>query len=76
MTATLEAQSVSFELSEDHKMVQDMVRKLADEEFKPRAAHYDKTREFPWENTKKLSELGLMGVGGVEEEVSASTCQR
>jgi alkylation response protein AidB-like acyl-CoA dehydrogenase len=67
MTATLQAQTMSFELSEDHKMVQDMVRKLADEEIKPKAAHYDETREFPWENTKKLAELGLMGVTVPEE---------
>ncbi len=67
MTATLEAQAMSFELSEDHKMVKDMVKKLADEEIKPRAAHYDETREFPWENTKKLAELGLMGVTVPEE---------
>ena len=67
MTATLEAQGMSFDLSEDHTMVHDMVKKLADEEIKPRAAHYDETREFPWDNIKKLSELGLMGVTVPEE---------
>lgn len=67
MTATLNAPSMSFELSEDHRMVQDMVRKLATEEIAPRAAHYDETREFPWENIKKLAELGLMGVVVPEE---------
>ena len=39
----------------------------ADEEIAPRAAHYDDTREFPWENTKKLAELGLMGITVPEE---------
>lgn len=67
MTATLDAPKMSFELSEDHQMVKDMVKKLADEEILPRAAHYDETREFPWENIKKLSELGLMGVVVPEE---------
>ena len=67
MTVTVDAPALCFELSEDHKMVKDMVRKLADEEIAPRAAHYDETREFPWENTKKLAELGLMGITVPEE---------
>lgn len=53
---------ICFEMSEDHKMVLDMVRKLAAEEIAPRAAQYDISREFPWDNVKKMSELGLMGV--------------
>jgi len=67
MTVTLDAPTMCFELSEDHKMVRDMVKKLADEEIAPKAAHYDETREFPWEHTKKLAELGLMGVTVPEE---------
>ena len=67
MTVTVDAPTLCFELSEDHKMVKDMVKKLADEEIAPRAAHYDETREFPWENTKKLAELGLMGITVPEE---------
>jgi alkylation response protein AidB-like acyl-CoA dehydrogenase len=59
--------SVSFNLSEDHKMVRDMVRKLATEEIAPKAAEYDRTREFPWDNIKKMAELGLMGVTVPEE---------
>ena len=53
---------VCFNLSDDHKMVRDMVRKLASEEIAPRAAEYDRSREFPWDNIKKMAELGLMGV--------------
>ena len=53
---------VCFNLSDDHKMVRDMVRKLASEEIAPRAAEYDRTREFPWDNIRKMAELGLMGV--------------
>ncbi len=68
MTATMDVPAMmSFDLSEDHQMVKDMVKKLADEEIAPRAAHYDETREFPWENCKKLAELGLMGVTVPEE---------
>ncbi|MGE0493460.1 MAG: acyl-CoA dehydrogenase [Vulcanimicrobiota bacterium] len=67
MTLTKEAAGMCFELSEDHRMVQDMVRKMANEHIAPRAAEYDRTREFPWENVKKLAELGLMGVTVPEE---------
>lgn len=67
MTATATESSLCFDLSEDHAMVRDMVYKLANEEIRPRAAHYDITREFPRENTDKLAELGLMGVTVPEE---------
>ncbi len=67
MTMTSVAPGICFELSEDHKMVQEMVKKLADEHIRPKAAHYDETREFPWENVKKLSERGVMGVTVPEE---------
>ena len=67
MTMTAEAPTMSFDLSEDHAMVRDMVQKLADEHIRPRAAEYDRTREFPWDNIKQLSELGLMGVTVPEE---------
>lgn len=60
--ATMPGSGVSFNLTEDHIMVRDMVRKLATEEIAPRAAEYDRTREFPWDNIKKMAELGLMGV--------------
>lgn len=61
-TATTAAPGVCFNLSEDHRMVQEMVQKLAAEQIAPKAAEYDRTREFPWDNIKKMSELGLMGV--------------
>lgn len=67
MTMTAEAPAMSFNLSEDHAMVRDMVKKLADEHIRPRAAEYDRTREFPWDNIKQLAELGLMGVTVPEE---------
>ncbi len=67
MTLTKEPTQTCFELSEDHRMVQEMVRKLANEEIAPRAAEYDRTREFPWDNVKKLAELGLLGVTIPEE---------
>ena len=50
------------ELSETQTMVRDAVRDLARKEFLPRAAKLDESGEFPWDNFKKLAELGLTGI--------------
>ncbi len=54
-------------LTDEQKMMRDMVRKLAQNELAPRAVEIDKTHEFPWENIKQMGELGLMGVPIPEE---------
>lgn len=48
-----------FELSDDQKSIKDMVRRFAREEVAPKAAHYDKTGEYPWDILKKAHELGI-----------------
>lgn len=53
---------MNFDLTENQKMIQDMMRKFAKEELEPKAAEFDKTGEFPIENVKKLAELGIMGM--------------
>ncbi|MBV8881925.1 MAG: acyl-CoA dehydrogenase family protein [Planctomycetaceae bacterium] len=50
------------ELSEVQTMIRDTVRELARKEFLPRAAALDESGEFPWDNFKKLAELGLAGI--------------
>lgn len=49
----------SIELSGDESQLLDSVRALARTELMPRAEHYDKTGEFPWENVKAINNLGL-----------------
>ncbi|WP_066635503.1 acyl-CoA dehydrogenase [Desulfolucanica intricata] len=56
-----------FQFTEEQLMIRDTVRKLAQNEIAPRAAEIDRTHEFPWENIKKMSELGLMGLPIPEE---------
>ncbi|OWA52862.1 Medium-chain specific acyl-CoA dehydrogenase, mitochondrial [Hypsibius exemplaris] len=51
---------LSFDLSDEQKAYQDLVRKFAREEIAPKAAHHDKTGEFPWELVRKAFDLGLM----------------
>jgi len=53
---------MNFDLTENQKLIQDMMRKFAKEELEPKAAEYDKTCEFPNENIKKLAELGILGM--------------
>lgn len=55
------------ELTDVQGMIRDTVRDLARKEFLPRAAHLDETGEFPWENFRKLAELGLTGIPIPEE---------
>jgi len=60
-------------LTDEQKMMRDTVRRLAQNEIAPRAALYDSTHQFPWENIKKMSELGLMGVP-IPEEWGGAGC--
>ena len=48
--------------TEEHKMLQDMMRDFARKEVKPLAQEIDETGEFPHKSVKKMAELGLMGI--------------
>jgi butyryl-CoA dehydrogenase len=58
---------MDFSLSQDQKMVRDMVREFAMNEIEPIAAEIDESREFPHATMKKMAELGLLGVVIPEE---------
>jgi alkylation response protein AidB-like acyl-CoA dehydrogenase len=52
---------VFLKLTEEQRRIVATVRELAQAEFKPRAMKYlDGT--FPWENMKRLAELGVLGM--------------
>ncbi|RUS73272.1 hypothetical protein EGW08_018967 [Elysia chlorotica] len=51
---------ISFELSPEQLEFQETARKFAREEIIPKAAHYDKTGEYPWDLVKKAWNLGLI----------------
>jgi len=53
---------MSYQLNEEQKMIQAMVRDLAREFILPTAAERDRTKEFPADIIKKMGELGLMGM--------------
>lgn len=58
---------LSLYFSEQHFQVRDMVREFARKEVAPVARELDRTSTFPWENIRKMGELGLMGVPWSEE---------
>ena len=49
-------------LTEDELLLKNMVRELADQELAPRAAAYDENSEFPWDNVRRIAEIGLFGL--------------
>ncbi len=58
---------MDFELSEDQKMLQTMVRDFAIKELEPVAAQIDAEARFPAENIRKAAALGLFGIGFPEQ---------
>jgi alkylation response protein AidB-like acyl-CoA dehydrogenase len=57
----------SLYFSEQHFAVREMVRAFAREEVAPVARELDDSARFPWENIRKMGELGLLGVPWPEE---------
>lgn len=52
----------SIFLTEDELLLKNTVRDFAERELAPRAAAYDESHQFPWDNFKGLAELGLLGL--------------
>ena len=57
----------SLYFTEQHLAVREMVRAFARDEVAPVAKRLDDTQEFPWENVRKMGELGLLGIPWPEE---------
>lgn len=51
--------SISFKLTEEQQMIQQLAREFSRKEIAPVAEHYDKSHEYPWPVIKKAQELGL-----------------
>lgn len=57
--------SIYFE--DHHLAIREMVRSFAREEVAPVARAFDDSQEFPWDNVKKMADLGLLGIPWSEE---------
>ncbi|MGD8996992.1 MAG: acyl-CoA dehydrogenase [Anaerolineae bacterium] len=53
---------MDFALSEEHRMLQRMVREFAEREIAPRAEEIDATDEFPDDLFRRMGEVGLLGL--------------
>jgi alkylation response protein AidB-like acyl-CoA dehydrogenase len=53
---------MDFDLTEEHKMIQQAARDFANNELLPGVIDRDEKQEFPKEQIKKLGELGFMGM--------------
>ena len=56
-----------FDLSDDHRLIQETVRDFARNEVAPVAEELDREKRFPYEIVEKLGALGLMGIPFPEE---------
>lgn len=53
---------MNFELSEEYKMIQEAARDFAQHDLKPGVIERDEKAVFPYEQVKKMGELGFMGM--------------
>jgi len=53
---------MSFDISENQKMITDMIRDFAEAEIKPNMMEWDEAQIFPVPLFRKMGDLGLMGV--------------
>ncbi len=58
---------MNFELSEEHRMLQQAVREFAEKEIMPYGREYDERKEYPWEIYRKAAKLGFIGASVPEE---------
>lgn len=55
----LDRMDARLPLSSEERMLLDSVKELCNTQIAPRAAEYDRSGAFPWENVKAINELGL-----------------
>lgn len=66
-TTTSSPAGLYFELSNDQRMLQELARDFTRKEIIPKAEHYDRTGEWPWEIFNKAREVGLVNLNIPEE---------
>lgn len=57
-----EVARLTLTMTDEHVMLQQMVRDFAQKEIAPVAAAYDESGDFPYETVGKMGALGLMGI--------------
>ena len=52
----------SLYFTDQHHQVRDMVRDFANRVIRPSARQHDLESRFPWDNVKRMAELGMFGI--------------
>lgn len=60
-------QNLSFDLTEEMKMLRQTAREFADAEVRPKVFEYDEAQKFPEELVARMGELGFLGAVVSEE---------
>ena len=58
-------------LTEEELLIRNTMRDYADNNLSERAARYDETGEFPWDNVSELADLGVLGLT-IDEDFGGS----
>jgi butyryl-CoA dehydrogenase len=61
-STAVELNSVDFGLSAEQKLLQEEVRRFAEERIRPGVAERDSERSFPTEVVREMGEMGLLGM--------------
>src|SRR2546426_11368852 len=55
-------ETMDFQLTREQELLRDTVRSFATDVLKPRAAGFDRSREFPHDNYGRCAAMGLCGM--------------
>lgn len=58
---------MDFRLTDEQRMLRRTIRDLVEKEIKPRAHEWDRDRQLPWDNIRRLAEIGVTGLTIPEE---------
>lgn len=58
---------MDFDLTDSQREIRQKAREIAATQIAPKAAHWDETEEYPWENARILADAGFMGMNIPEE---------
>jgi len=66
-SAGLTEEAGRYELTDEQEAMRQLVRQVAEQEFRPHTLEWERTGEFPWRNMKILAETGVLGATIPEE---------
>ena len=53
---------MDFRMTDEQRMLRRTIRDVVEKEMKPRAAEWDRNGELPWDNIRRLAQIGVTGL--------------